>query len=513
MHRIHPPAGTVVALHGHADEPASAREWGRRVAPAGWDVVAPGAPRDGDGARSWFTTGPRGAERIGLEQSATRIVDLVAEIRRRSRPVVVVGFSQGGALALSLGLARSGVGPANGPSPDAVVSVCGFLPELDDEGFADLTGEGTGSTPTLLVAGASDEVVAPFLSEDAAATLAAAGRPVTSVVESGGHEVSAQAAGHIRSWITGVLGRPVRVSLGLPVDRVAAGVELVSGDAIAELAAAYEELCFDAAYVTDHPAPDDRWLEAGGHHAMEPTVALAAAAAATRTLLVHTNVYVVPYRNPFLAAKALASLDVVSSGRLIAGVAAGYLRSEFGALGVDFDDRTERLEDTLRLLPRIWGDASVSAEGRGYSASAVTALPRPTQRPHPPIWVGGNSRAAIRRAVTLAQGWSPFPTPVGMHRAVRTSAISDLDGLRGALEHAAGLCEAVGRSEPLTVCFVPFALGAFLADPVDGLAPLVEEVAELEAMGVDWVALSVPGSTRREVIDRAAMLSEGLGLR
>lgn len=513
MRPIEPAAGTVVALHGHGDEPASAREWGRRIAPAGWDVVAPGAPRDQDGVRSWFDTGPRGADRIALAVSATRIVELVGQIRAGGRPVVVAGFSQGAALALSLGLARGSTAAdtSDEPGPDAVVSVCGFLPELDDDGFARLTGSGT--SPILLVAGASDEVVPPLLSEDAARTLTAAGRSVTSVVEPGGHEVSAQAAGRVRSWMAGVLGRPLRVSLGLPVDRVATGAELVSGDAIAELAAAYERLCFDAAYVTDHPAPDDRWLDAGGHQAMEPTVALAATAAATRTLLVHTNLYVLPYRNPFLAAKALASLDVVSSGRLIAGVAAGYLRSEFGALGMDFDDRTAVLEETLRLLPRIWAERSLSVEGHGYEAVSVTALPRPVQHPHPPIWVGGNSRAAMRRAVTLAQGWSPLPTPAGMERAVRTAAITDLHGLREAMADAAGLCEAVGRSEPLTICFVPFTLAGFLADPVSGLTPLLEETAELEAMGVDWVALGVPGRTRGEVIDSAALLSEGLGLR
>lgn len=498
--------GVIVVLHGHGDEPSSAREWGRRLAPAGWEVVAPGAPRCSDGLRSWFSTGPRGAHPEELSRSAARISELVGQLRGGGRAVAVVGFSQGGAVALSL--------PAAGEArrPDAVVSLCGFLPDVDDDAWFEQIDTGAGAPPLLLVAGADDDVVPPFLSDDAARLLGGSGRSIVSVVEPGGHTVTDATVRRVRSWLGDVVGRPMRVSLGLPVDRVAAGAELVSSDAIVELATAYERSGFDAAYVTDHPAPDARWLDAGGHQAMEPTVALAVAATATDRLLVHTNVYVLPYRNPFLAAKALASLDVVSGGRLIVGVAAGYLRPEFTALGVDFDDRTDRLEDALRLLPRIWGEESLAAAGPGYDARSVTAEPRPLQRPHPPMWVGGNSRAAMRRAVTLAQGWCPFPTPAGMEAAVRTAAIADLATLRHRLLDCVELCAETGRTEPLTICFVPFTLARYLEDPDRGLPGLVEEVAELEEMGVDWVALGVPGMTRGEVMDRAAALSSALDL-
>ena len=114
----------------------------------------------------------------------------------------------------------------------------------------------------------------------------------------GGHAVSPVMAERTLAWLVEALAPGMRVSLGLPVDRVDTGAELVSGDAIADLAVAYERLGFHAAYVTDHPAPDDRWLAGGGHHAMEPTVALAVAAAATRHLLVHTNVYVLAVPQP-----------------------------------------------------------------------------------------------------------------------------------------------------------------------------------------------------------------------
>lgn len=497
--------GAVVVLHGHGDEPAAAREWGRRVAPAGWEVVAPGAPRGDDGQRSWFDTGARGADPDGIERSARKVADLVEQVRGQGRPVAVVGFSQGGAVALCLGLAQC--------EPDAVAAVCGFLPDVDDDSFLSRVGTDPDAPPLLLVAGRDDEVVPSFLSTDAAAVLASGGRQVTAVVEPGGHEVTSVAADRVRAWIDGALSTGVRVSLALPVDRTSTGPELVSGAAIAELSAAYERFGFDAAYVTDHPAPDDRWLAGGGHQAMEPTVALATAAAATRHLRLHTNVYVLPYRNPFLAAKSLASLDVVSGGRLIVGVAAGYLKPEFRALGVDFDDRTGRLDDALEVLPRIWAEDGLAVDGPGYSSRSVTALPRPWQRPHPPIWVGGNSPAAMRRAVDHAQGWSPFPTPDGVASAVRTSSISNLDELGAALRRAHERCDAIGRTEPLTICFVPFSLQGYLHDPASGLGRLVEEVATLRSMGVDWVALSVPGLARSEIIERSAELAAALELR
>ncbi|MFN7150124.1 MAG: TIGR03619 family F420-dependent LLM class oxidoreductase [Microthrixaceae bacterium] len=492
--------GVLVALHGHGDDPASARAWARHLAPAGWEIVAPGAPRDDDGTRSWFSTGPRGVDPVELRRSVGRVVDTCRRVRAGGRPVVVAGFSQGASLALEVA--------ARSDELDGAVAVCGFMAEVDDDAARSWPGD----VRVLVVGATRDEHVPSFMSEDAAALLSSHGRRVSSVVVDGGHEVGARAAKVAREWLSRALVHGARISLGLPVDRVAAGPELVSGDAIADLASAWERLGYHAVYVTDHPAPDDRWLAGGGHHALEPTVALAAAAVATRRLLLHTNVYVLGYRNPFLAAKSLATLDVVSDGRLIIGVAAGYLRPEFEALGAEFEERGRRLDETLELLPRIWSEQGVQAEGDGWSARSVTALPQPMQRPHPPIWVGGNSVAAMRRAVRRAQGWSPFPTEAGVERALRTAAIGDLAALQARLTQAAELCEEVGRTEPLTTCFVPFSLPGYLADPVDGLAPMVDEIAQLSSMGIDWVALIVPGSTRSEVTEHASALAAALGL-
>jgi probable F420-dependent oxidoreductase len=495
--------GVLVALHGHGDEPATARFWGRRMAPPGWEVVAPGAARDDDGVRSWFRTTPTGVDGATLRTSARRVAALVADLRGDAgRPVVVVGFSQGAALALGLG--------AVGVQPDAVVAICGFVPEVSG-GSSTLrpeVGDGPRHPATLIVGREDDEVVPAFFSADAEAAVRAEGGPAALQRLPGGHVVDELAIDTVRRWVADVVAPEVRVSLGLPVDRVETGAELVSGRAIADLATTYERAGFHAAYVTDHPAPEVRWLAGGGHHALEPTVALAVAATATQHLLLHTNVYVLGYRNPFLAAKAIASLDVVSDGRLVLGVAAGYLRAEFDAVEVPYDGRGARLDESLRVLRSLFAGDPLEVEG-----GTVTPLPLPVQFPGPPVWIGGNSAAAIRRAVEFGDGWSPFPTPGGLERYTGTRRIADHEDLAAGIRELDERSAAAGRAERPVVCFVPFSLGAYLEDPDGHVDELADEVAHLGAIGVEWVALTAPGTSRLEVARRANDLAERLGLR
>lgn len=280
----------------------------------------------------------------------------------------------------------------------------------------------------------------------------------------------------------------MRWSLGLPVDRVDHTAEFVTGPAIAAAARAAEAAGFDAVHVTDHPAPDRRWLDGGGHHALEPMVPLAFAAAVTDRVLLHTNVYVAAYRNPFLAAKAIASLDVVSGGRALVGVAAGYLRPEFGALGVDFDERNELLDECLAVMRRVWTEDEVAVEGRHFRARGVSMLPRPVQRPHPPIWIGGNSDAAARRAVRGAQGWSPFPNQPAAVGATRTPAITSAAELGRRIAAARAHASEIGRTEPLEVCFAPWSVDHAALRRGD-VGRLRDEVAALGEVGVTWLTI------------------------
>jgi len=278
----------------------------------------------------------------------------------------------------------------------------------------------------------------------------------------------------------------MRYSVGLPVDHVQYPDEFVTGDAVAEMAAAVETAGLDAVYVTDHPAPDDRWLAGGGHHAQDPLVALAFAATATRRINLHTHVFVAAYRNPFLAAKGAATLQAMSGGRLILGVAAGYLKPEFAALGVSFDDRNDLLDETIALMRRAWTESGVAVEGDGYSARGVTQLPRPASIP---IWIGGNSTRAMRRAVEIGDGWSPFPNPTGAARAVKTPAITNVDELATRLESARAYAEEIGRSTPLTICFAAF------TDTPDH--------SVFADLGIEWLAVQFNGcTTRAQWLDR-----------
>ena len=302
----------------------------------------------------------------------------------------------------------------------------------------------------------------------------------------------------------------MRFAVQLPTENVHEPEEFLTAAALAEMAREAEGAGFQACWVTDHPIPDDRWLALGGHHTLDPFVALAFAAAATRRLLLLTNVLVLPYRNPFLVAKAAATLDVASGGRLVLGVAAGYLEGEFAALGVDFAERNELADEALAVLKTVWAETGVAFTGRHFRASGNTALPRPLQKPQPPIWVGGNSRRAIRRAVAHGHGWLPFPAPPRLAGAIRTAAIPDAEALAARIAYARAHAAEVGRSEPLEIAFVPFGfeLGA-RGGPQEG-ARLAEQAERLAPLGVTWLVLNIACRSRVEWRERVARLGEAV---
>lgn len=286
----------------------------------------------------------------------------------------------------------------------------------------------------------------------------------------------------------------MQVSYGLPTHRIDRAEEFLVPGAIGELAAAAEAAGFAAVYTTDHPFPGDAWLAHGGHHALDPLVALSFAASATTTIRLHTNLLVVAYRNPFLAAKGVASLDVLSGGRVILGIGTGYLESEFEALGASFADRNERTDEAISAMRAAWSGTSTTFVGSGFRASGNTMLPRPVQHPHPPLWIGGNSRRAIRRAVELADGWCPFPNPARAAARTRTALLETLEDLAGSIAYARDHAASVGRVTPLTVAYIPAGLsmggGAVDEDAV------VTSIRALEDIGVGWVSVALPGETR-----------------
>jgi probable F420-dependent oxidoreductase len=286
-------------------------------------------------------------------------------------------------------------------------------------------------------------------------------------------------------------------SVSLPTDRMDRAAEFVTQAAVGEIAKAAEDAGFHACFVTDHPFPPHRWLHGGGHHALDPFVALSFAAAATATLRVQTHILVLPYRNPFSVAKSVLSLDVLSGGRVILGVAAGYLKGEFAALGADFEAREEVADEAIRAMKLAWAGDDVHFDGRGFQAAGSSMGFRPVQQPHPPIWVGGNSRSAIRRAVELGDGWVPFPNTAAMAKYTRTPPMQTLDDLTQRIAFAHAHATAVGRQAPLDICYSLVAMGARPIEPAEAL----ERIATLRELGVTWLTVGFAADTRRAYIN------------
>lgn len=205
------------------------------------------------------------------------------------------------------------------------------------------------------------------------------------------------------------------------------GDMLDAGD-VGEIAAAAEAAGFDGLSLTEHPIPGANWLANGGHQSVDPFVGLAFAAAATKRIRLLTYLAVIPYRNPFLLAKASATLDRMSHGRFVLGVGSGYHKTEFFALGVDFEERNALFDEALEVLPLAWSGEPFSYKGRHFEARNVIQLPRPTQQPIP-IWIGGNSKLARRRAAN-AQAWMPMGGTAELAKTTRTAHIDSHDTLR-----------------------------------------------------------------------------------
>ena len=201
----------------------------------------------------------------------------------------------------------------------------------------------------------------------------------------------------------------------------------------AKVARAAEAAGFESVWTGEHvvlPDPQAPPSPAPPRHPMlDPAVALGFLAAHTERLRLATGIIILPQRNPVVLAKELASVDVLSRGRLIFGLGAGYLKPEFDAVGARFDDRGARCDEYIDVLRALWTEERPSFAGRTVRFAGIDAQPRPLQKPHPPIVVGGTSPAALRRAVTKGNGWYGFLRDLD-------AAQADLAGLAGAKREA-----------------------------------------------------------------------------
>lgn len=278
-----------------------------------------------------------------------------------------------------------------------------------------------------------------------------------------------------------------------------ANAELTTGNAIVRFAQAAEAAGFDGIGFTDHPAPTERWLQSGGHDALDPFAALAFVAAVTKRLLLIPNICVLPYRNPFIVAKSVATIDALSGGRFVLAVGAGYLRAEFKALGVDPDQRNEVFDEALAVLRGIWSTDDFTFEGKGFTALGQTANPKPAARI--PIWIGGNSGRARQRVADVADGWNPFPAPAMLARTSRTPVLETVDDLARMLDDLWRRFEVAGRDPSgINIAFSTPAGGDAGSDDFEGDAHLAA-TDELQSLGVTWMNVSVPGDSLAHAIE------------
>ena len=291
----------------------------------------------------------------------------------------------------------------------------------------------------------------------------------------------------------------MKISVTLPFDRIESPEEFLQPESVSEISKQAERVGFAGCSLTDHPCPTGRWLDAGGHYAQDPFVMLALVAAATSKIRLNTGILVLPYRNPFITARAVATLDVFSRGRVTLGVGAGYLKGEYHALGVDFERRNDIMDEYINAMKAAWGADEFSFKGVGYEARGNRILPRPIQRPHPLLLIGGNSHRAIRRAVEMGDAWHPFFTPAAISTTSRTAPLADENDLIPAMSYLREHCEKIGRKQPPQVI-----LGSISSIGKDLPAEeLIERIGKLGEMGISGTAVNFLASSRAEWCDHA----------
>jgi probable F420-dependent oxidoreductase len=286
-------------------------------------------------------------------------------------------------------------------------------------------------------------------------------------------------------------------------------------DALEALVLRGEALGFDSVMIADHivfpvtiksryPYTVDGAFPGQGD-ALEQLALMAFIAAKTTRLRLVTSVMILPYRSPVATAKTLATIDVLSKGRVTVGVGVGWLREEFEALGSpDFDRRGAVSDEYLRIFKTLWTESPASFTGEFHRFEDLRCLPQPVQKPHPPIWVGGHSRAALRRAAKLGDGWHP----VGANPAVALTP-PELSGL---LDELRRMTEAEGRDPSgLTISFKapiydaerPVSASATDRRPFTGPADRVmEDIAVYAKLGVSELIFDFRSESLTQSLNR-----------
>jgi probable F420-dependent oxidoreductase len=244
-----------------------------------------------------------------------------------------------------------------------------------------------------------------------------------------------------------------------------------------DVAEAADELGYHVVFTAEHliypqeirtPYPyGGRFPYAVTDPVLDVPTTLAWVAAVTRHVRLGASVMVLPYHEPIALAKALTTIDVLSGGRLMVGVASGWLREEFDLLGVPFRERGARTDEYLAVLRALWTEERVTYRGRFVRLEDAAFFPKPVQKPHPPIWIGGSSAAAFRRVGRVGDGWLAVPR-----------APAELAGDVATIRREA---EAAGRD--------PSRIGVAASGGARSVAELLDRIPALERAGATIVTV------------------------
>ncbi len=264
-----------------------------------------------------------------------------------------------------------------------------------------------------------------------------------------------------------------------------------------------ERLGYHGVSIGDHvviPQADARTISPLWY---EPLVLGMAVAASTSRLRVLFNTLVVPCHEPLRLAKAIASLDVLSGGRVTVGAGVGWIRGEFEALGVPWNERGARADEYLRAMKTLWTEPKPSFEGRFVRFRDVLAEPKPVQKPHPPVWIGGGVARTLQRAADLGDGWHPLGRP----RAKLEDEVAELrrlleqrgrDPSRFTFSYTLYWDSVAGQTSRHTRAAGGDEATVLPGDPAQAMA----EIHELERLGFSHLTLRFRGLTHQELCER-----------
>ncbi len=299
---------------------------------------------------------------------------------------------------------------------------------------------------------------------------------------------------------------------------------LASPDPVLKMAETAEALRYASVFVTDHivlpvsmvrstyPYALSGTLPGGAaQDYLEPLAMLAWLARVTTRVRIGTSVLVVPYRHPLVTAKMLATIDRLSGGRVILGAGAGWLREEFEAVGAPpFEARGAVTDEYLRLMRATWTTDPVDFAGRYATVRAVHALPKPTQKRGIPIWIGGHTDAAVRRAARLGDGWHPI--------GLRPPATLLPDEYAQKVKQLHAWAHDAGRDpKTITLTFrAPMEVRPARVKAAGGDRPLfqgtaaevLDDVRRYQALGVSHIVFDATHADLRRVLDNMKRFAE-----